>query len=151
MLIGVEQTPSSVYLLTDCLVERCTRHVRDHAGTYLARVFFDERLHGNFVVRPAANTLAVSGVLVPLVPATRARVTRVRLDAASGPLVAWSLPMVELSDGTLAQTESRTYLRPRRIGHTEPWVLLTRPRIVDGDGFRPVDIRDLATVIGIRG
>lgn len=73
-----------------------------------------------------------------------------RLDAASGPVVVWSVPLEEVSDPVEGTSSSGSYLSLARVGHQRPWLLLAKPRAVDGDAFVPVDISRLAAVLRAR-
>lgn len=73
-----------------------------------------------------------------------------RLDAASGPVIVWSVPLEEVSDPAEGTSASGAYLTLARFGQQRPWILLARPRAAEGDGFVPVDISRLAAAVRAR-
>ena len=69
------------------------------------------------------------------------------LDARSGPVVLWSVPVGSLDRAELASSSSGPHLSITRTGDPSPWLLLAKPRLAEAGSFRPADIGELAEIV----
>ena len=69
------------------------------------------------------------------------------LDARTGPVVLWSVPVGSLDRVVLGSSSSGPHLSIGRVGGPSSWLLLARPRLAEGGVFRPADVDELLDLV----
>ena len=69
------------------------------------------------------------------------------LDAKSGPVVLWSVPVDCLDRVAPGSSSSGPHVSVGRVGGPSSWLLLARPRIADAGSFRPAEMDELLDLV----
>ena len=69
------------------------------------------------------------------------------LDARTGPVVLWSVPVGSLDSVELGSSPSGPHLSVGRMGGPSSWLLLAKPRVAEAGSFRPASVDELLDLV----